>query len=88
MTNSIATLARTCAATLLAQGWDPTGSIYGLGAFSGDREALATALGREPTREECRDFERQIRATLAASEEQLTPAETAEIERKALAAAG
>lgn len=64
--DDIATQAKESAAALLAQGWDPASGPYDLGAFSGDREALAERLGHEPTRDQCRELERQIRAALAA----------------------
>ena len=62
--DDIATQAKESAAALLAHGWDPESGPYDLGAFSGDREALAQRLGHEPTREQCRELERQIRAAL------------------------
>jgi hypothetical protein len=64
--DDIATQAKESAAALLAHGWDPESGPYDLGAFSGDREALAQRLGHEPTREQCRELERQIRAALTA----------------------
>lgn len=61
---TIAATARACAATLREQGWQGGGITYDLGAYPGDAEALADALGREPTREERRALESAIRIEL------------------------
>ena len=63
---NIAATARDAAEGLAAEGWQGPGSTYDLGVYHGDREALAKRLGYEPTREQCRCLERQIRALLDA----------------------
>ena len=52
------------AEALLANGWQGGGASYDLGVYHGDRDALAERLGYEPTREQLRDLETQIRAKL------------------------
>lgn len=63
-------LARRCAATLVAQGWQAEPSAYDLGAFHGDEEALDDALDRRSTLDERVSFESAVRATLAVAVEQ------------------
>ncbi len=60
-------LARRCASTLVAQGWQAEPSAYDLGAFHGDVEALDEALGRRSTRAEREAFESAVRAMLPAA---------------------
>jgi len=57
-------LAESCAKNLIEQGWSGGGSDYDIGVYYGDREAFASELGREPTRDEIIDFERDIKRYL------------------------
>ena len=49
---------------LLSQGWTGGGASYDIGVYHGDRDALEARLGYEPTKEQLRDLETQIRAKL------------------------
>jgi hypothetical protein len=60
---AITVTATNCAKTLVEQGWDGSGT-YDLGAFPGDAEALADAIGRKPEREVRLAFEAAVRAAL------------------------
>lgn len=62
--NTINKLAQSCAKNLIEQGWVGGGSAYDIGVYYGDHESLATELGREPTRAEVSDFEREIKKYL------------------------
>lgn len=62
----LATQAAESARLLLAQGWDPAGDVYDIGAMPGDAEAAGDLLGRKLTREEERALELCIRAHLEA----------------------
>lgn len=60
---AITAAATNCAKTLVEQGWDGSGT-YDLGAFPGDAEALADAIGRTPDAAERKAFEQAVRAAL------------------------
>ncbi|MBM3359639.1 MAG: hypothetical protein FJY54_18205 [Betaproteobacteria bacterium] len=66
-TETIIAQATESAQALASQGWEGDGSSYDIGTYYGDAEALAEKLGREPTRDECKSLESQIRAKLDAA---------------------
>lgn len=61
---TIATVAATCARTLIAQGWTSPGADYDVGVYPGDLDALESALDRKATREERHAFNDAIRVEL------------------------
>jgi hypothetical protein len=66
-TDTIATtIAHACAAEHIAQGWTIGSAAYSIGVYTGDRDALAEALGREVDCGEALDFEAMVRAALDA----------------------
>lgn len=65
--DTMLTVARRSARLLSEQGWEGDGEAYDLGAFPGDMDALADALGRALTLAERVSFEGAVRALLGAS---------------------
>ena len=61
-----AEIANACAAEHIAQGWTVGSAAYSIGVYTGDREALADALGREVDCGEAMDFEAQVRSAIDA----------------------
>ena len=59
--------AATCAAEHIAQGWTIGSAAYSIGVYTGDREALADALGREVDCGEAMDFEAMVRSAIDAA---------------------
>ena len=66
----IRTQANESADLALANGWDPAGDAYDLGAMPGDEQALGDRLNRKATREEARGLELCIRPLMAYAAEQ------------------
>ena len=66
VTETIDSTAEACAVTLLEQGWDVDGEEYELDNYSGDLDALQTALRHEPSIEERIEFEQSVRDALNA----------------------
>ena len=61
-----AEIANACAAEHIAQGWTIGSAAYSIGVYTGDREALADALGREVDCGEAMDFEAMVRSAIDA----------------------
>lgn len=49
----------------IANGWDPAGDAYDIGAMPGDEQALGDRIGRKATREEARALELCVRHLMA-----------------------
>jgi hypothetical protein len=65
----LASAAESCR-LMVANGWDPAGDTYDIGAMPGDRQTAEDAIGRKLDRAEVRALELCIRAALAAAADQ------------------